>query len=41
MYATHYLQPERKWGVFKNNIFVKSFDTHKEAEEWIKRQVVL
>jgi hypothetical protein len=38
MYTTHFLFPEQRWGVFKDNQFVKSFETLEDAETWISVQ---
>jgi hypothetical protein len=37
MYTVHYLHPERQWGVFCNDVFVKAFTSHEDAEKYCNK----
>lgn len=39
MYKIHFLFPEQCWGVFHDCVFVRSFESHEAAEQWIDTQL--
>ncbi len=38
MYEVHFLFPEQKWGVFKDKLFVCSFNLYEDAQNYCNAQ---